>query len=299
MPITRVRTGCLTCRRRKKKCDEKKDICGGCRRNSFACEWSQSKSAKRKATRRASTCTTEDAQESQSPKSYNTENDIASTSQSSDQLDNSTIPSDHGVGDDGEPLSTLSLPEVNLLLDSTDGVHAALAEPVEDGEEESVIQETIVTDMIVTPACATEDLTWESYGHRSIPYNIPLLPRLEPTSTSLLSHYLSRTANSMGNGSTDSNPFIVQLIPLAFSSELLLYLLLTQSAEHLAISEQDMPKSTLRMYYGRSIQLFREGLNNYLAGKEDDALILTIGTLVMCLTEVCNICCSVLTISSC
>lgn len=32
-------TGCLTCRRRKKKCDERKPICVGCTRNSVQCAW--------------------------------------------------------------------------------------------------------------------------------------------------------------------------------------------------------------------------------------------------------------------
>ncbi|KAE8141641.1 fungal-specific transcription factor domain-containing protein [Aspergillus pseudotamarii] len=36
---TRSRTGCLTCRRRKKKCDERQPICSGCDRNQLACEW--------------------------------------------------------------------------------------------------------------------------------------------------------------------------------------------------------------------------------------------------------------------
>ncbi|KNG91367.1 Zn(II)2Cys6 transcription factor [Aspergillus nomiae NRRL 13137] len=36
---TRSRTGCLTCRRRKKKCDERHPICSGCNRNQLPCEW--------------------------------------------------------------------------------------------------------------------------------------------------------------------------------------------------------------------------------------------------------------------
>lgn len=39
----RVRTGCLTCRRRKKKCDEKKPVCSGCSRNKLACRWPENR----------------------------------------------------------------------------------------------------------------------------------------------------------------------------------------------------------------------------------------------------------------
>ncbi|KAF1812578.1 hypothetical protein P152DRAFT_397202 [Eremomyces bilateralis CBS 781.70] len=35
----RVKTGCFTCRRRKKKCDETKPRCAGCRRNHENCQW--------------------------------------------------------------------------------------------------------------------------------------------------------------------------------------------------------------------------------------------------------------------
>lgn len=35
----RTRTGCVTCRRRKKKCDESHPICSGCIRNGLDCSW--------------------------------------------------------------------------------------------------------------------------------------------------------------------------------------------------------------------------------------------------------------------
>lgn len=35
----RTKTGCLTCRRRRKKCDECKPGCGNCGRNGLACSW--------------------------------------------------------------------------------------------------------------------------------------------------------------------------------------------------------------------------------------------------------------------
>lgn len=36
--ITRVRTGCFTCRKRRKKCDEKRPICENCRKTNIYCE---------------------------------------------------------------------------------------------------------------------------------------------------------------------------------------------------------------------------------------------------------------------
>jgi hypothetical protein len=37
--IRRVHTGCLTCKQRKKKCDEAKPSCGDCRRLCLQCSW--------------------------------------------------------------------------------------------------------------------------------------------------------------------------------------------------------------------------------------------------------------------
>lgn len=38
-PKTRTKTGCFTCRKRKKKCDEKSPVCQGCSRNFLKCVW--------------------------------------------------------------------------------------------------------------------------------------------------------------------------------------------------------------------------------------------------------------------
>lgn len=39
---SRTRTGCLTCRRRRKKCDERRPRCVGCERNHLLCSWPHS-----------------------------------------------------------------------------------------------------------------------------------------------------------------------------------------------------------------------------------------------------------------
>ena len=38
-PPLRSRSGCLTCRRRKKRCDERRSSCTGCQRNRLECQW--------------------------------------------------------------------------------------------------------------------------------------------------------------------------------------------------------------------------------------------------------------------
>lgn len=43
----RTSTGCLTCRQRKKKCDEHYPICDGCNRNNISCIWGQTQRKQR------------------------------------------------------------------------------------------------------------------------------------------------------------------------------------------------------------------------------------------------------------
>lgn len=49
----RTTTGCLTCRVRKKKCDEEKPTCTGCKRNFLICNWVEGEKADKVALSRA------------------------------------------------------------------------------------------------------------------------------------------------------------------------------------------------------------------------------------------------------
>jgi hypothetical protein len=124
---------------------------------------------------------------------------------------------------------------------------------------------------------------------------IPILPRQMPLlhehgedTSLLLSHYLGTTANSMANGSTVDNPFLVQLIPLAFSSELVLQLLLTQSAAQRAIKDSGAADVVATKLYAKSLRSFRAMVNEYVSGRLSQPIILAVGALIMCFTEVRN-----------
>lgn len=122
-----------------------------------------------------------------------------------------------------------------------------------------------------------------------IPMPMSMLPQQGQHSYELLSYYLARTANSMGNGSTDVNPFIAKLIPLAFSNPLVLQLILAQSAAHRQASAEPLPTDEVaQRYYTDSLRMFRNVVDEYVSGNAENTLVLTVGSLIMCLTEVCN-----------
>lgn len=134
-----------------------------------------------------------------------------------------------------------------------------------------------------------EDLAWASIGNASanVPFGVPLIPHHSAQSSGLLSYYLARTANSMGNGSTDSNPFIVTLIPMAFSNSFILQLILAQSAAHREEALEDWSaRAVAQQYYTKSLRLFSDVVGAYVSGSRIDALVLSFGSLIMSLTEV-------------
>jgi hypothetical protein len=119
-----------------------------------------------------------------------------------------------------------------------------------------------------------------------LPRNLSLLPGYDSESYQLLSHYLATTADCMANGSTPINPFLVQIVPLAFSSDLLLQLVITQSAAHRAFRSRDESDTIAHSHYTKALQHFRRGVTDFIDGKESNPLMLLVGALLMCFTEV-------------
>ncbi|OAA64735.1 C6 transcription factor [Niveomyces insectorum RCEF 264] len=118
-----------------------------------------------------------------------------------------------------------------------------------------------------------------------VPRSLSLIPDVGGASLELLSHYLSVTTRSMDNGSTPDNPFIVQLVPLAFSSDLVLQLLLTQSAVHRASRLLPDTADIASQHYSQSLRLFQRSISHYNSEQSVESLTLTVGALIMCFVE--------------
>jgi hypothetical protein len=146
-------------------------------------------------------------------------------------------------------------------------------------------EESTATSLL--PRQVVSGLVSGNIGER-IPSGLGILPGIGGTdSPDLLRHYLGVTTLSMSNGSTPWNPFLVQLVPLAFGSKLVLQLILTQSAVHRAVRLLDGNDTVAYRYYDRSLQLFQREISNAAGtGGREDALTLGIGALIMCFIEV-------------
>ncbi|TQV93614.1 C6 transcription factor [Cordyceps javanica] len=337
MPIIRSRTGCFTCRRRKKKCNEEKPLCSGCRRNHLECTWPTETNntlqtrPKPLPTSKSSTSPTAAAA-------------VAVTNPSPDtpHLTTTAITTDKPMVDAAiTTITTTPTPTASsathdsLATASTtfrDRTHSHSSSESSNHDDASDHVEIITSHNTLQPQLrlisdASPDLVPVSpvssvspvpshHGPDMFPDNnharaltvssmtlaaaadpslltlsplspLSLLPNHGRESSDLLSYYLTRTANSMGNGSTDVNPFIAKLVPLAFANPLVLQLLLAQSASHRQSADASpLGTEVAHHYYADSLRMFRNVVGEYVSGKDDNALALTVGSLILCLTEV-------------
>ncbi|OHF00698.1 hypothetical protein CORC01_04015 [Colletotrichum orchidophilum] len=316
-PIFRVRTGCLTCRGRKKKCDETKPRCRGCERNRLECRWpptSSSQAASSQASQSGGTSRSpretanspETArQDDGQPVSHSIASPSGSTaappspqhlpdrslsfsfasqpasseSPSAATTDSSPSPATQLITTDPSGIIVTSqIPEENTAasIGLQDSSIFAVFNPDDPDDDESTGQ------MVSSPLQPTS-----IFRDHHVPRSMNLLAgHQDSNSLELLSHYLSSTSLSMANGSTADNPFTAQLIPLAFSSDLVLQLLLTQSAVHRAAKSLVPTDQIATKYYNQSLRLFQQNISTYMGGQHgEETLILGIGALILCLVE--------------
>lgn len=261
--IVRVRTGCLTCRRRKKKCDETRPICAGCQRNDLACQWPHVPGKR--------------------DPSHEDEAQVSATDESRPN-----------IFDAIEQLDEISMPR-SPLSQRAPSVSSSSGHSVTTGEqfENTIVHEEPNNQRRLSTATGTtpiSDALVTSVSIRNaLPRSLSMLPGYDAESYQLLSHYLATTADCMANGSTPVNPFLVQIVPLAFSSDLLLQLVITQSAAHRAFRSRDESDTIAHSHYTKALQHFRRGVTDFIDGKESNPLMLLVGALLMCFTEVGNL----------
>ncbi|KAF5687346.1 C6 transcription factor [Fusarium denticulatum] len=296
VPIIRSRTGCFTCRKRKKKCDE-----SGCKRNKLDCVWPEPQPAKGPSRSSFGAASTKSQQSVASlrqghdadsvndpviPDPVPEEEDRAAENPDVPQNGDSSPMHGHGQGQ-GDTHMVDAEADVDII-EAVDDVD----QPSPSHSSNSSDSPTVITTWDADTANAltlalppSPDTGLSFNGAITMPMS--MLPEQGHQSYELLSYYLSRTANSMGNGSTDVNPFIAKLIPLAFSKPLVLQLILAQSAAHRQASAERHPSDEIaQRYYTDSLRMFRNVVDEYVSGNAENTLVLTVGSLIMCLTEV-------------
>lgn len=310
MPIIRSRTGCFTCRRRKKKCNEEKPICSGCKRNKLDCRWptessstsqirtdkisvSRSPSDAARRLERHSMVAASMSPEQQPEKPHEQYQRIEAapelTSIALTQPETHPTPDVFYMSPDAGPDSDADVEDVGEDPESRTSRTSSTSSHSTTNSSDDPQQLDYAGGVSDQLALINSGIFFDETSslQHGIPMPMTLLPSHSPHSYDLLGYYLARTANSMGNGSTDVNPFVAKFIPLAFSNPLVLQLILAQSAAHRQASKEAYSSHEVaQRYYTDSVRMFRKVVGEYVSGKDDNTLTLTVGSLILCLTEV-------------
>ncbi|KAH7144498.1 fungal-specific transcription factor domain-containing protein [Dactylonectria estremocensis] len=299
--MSRSRTGCLTCRRRKKKCDEQKPACGGCERNMLDCNWPTYPTvfvgAQRRQARSPPVSILAHQQSTTSQETTlrgSTKLNIAKSHHhqlQSQDVENSSVSSCSNTpspcpsfDSSGSPSSTTSSSNISPATPKNFNQYDESSSP----EMSSAISATFDAIQQASSSTSTNSSTRSTSPEQDIMCESPaILPEYEHRRASLLNYYLTNIAPSLGSGVADDNPFIDMLVPLGLSKPLILHLLLAQSAMvQQAFDKRHFDDGFAQLYYADSVQLFKDMLKRHLVEENGDLVTLTAASLIMCLTEV-------------
>lgn len=229
--IRRVQTGCLMCKRRKKKCDETKPRCGDCRRLCLDCAWP----AERPKDKSPSLSAGRESSASQTNGDGNTVEMPLRQSQSPTMSPRGS-PNSNGSpnGRSHSNASSHSLEvKPHIVTIKQDGSPS-------DGE---AISDKVSWDLSTSPPTWVESFTPPSNGSPHDPdpsgsatlslYIPQLLPQLQtPNDRALMNHYSTIVSSILSRRSSANNPYNHYLLPMAQSNDLVLHCILALSANH-------------------------------------------------------------------
>ncbi|KAL7947720.1 hypothetical protein V8C42DRAFT_363288 [Trichoderma barbatum] len=113
-----------------------------------------------------------------------------------------------------------------------------------------------------------------------------LLPSNDYAASEMLRYYYNRPTNRRAGPLPDINPINPKLADLAYSNPLVLQLIIAQRANHREVSSAMLPTGeNADRFYAAAIAHFGPKIDSYLAGNEEDMLPLTLGSLILSLTE--------------
>lgn len=263
--IRRVQTGCLTCKRRKKKCDEMKPRCGDCQRLCLGCSWPPQRQSRERLNSWAS----------ESWLGGDPVNELPSDRcQSPQQLTNS-------------PQSTLDLSIADLLCQMS----GAISSDVHDANIGDSLQDlswnispgSAWLDILPDTPSATESPQESLLNMTLSLYTPSLLPDVtSPHDKALLNHYSTIVAFVLSrHPSTASNPYTSYILPMAISNQLILHCVLALSATHWQKLQPDMRDRAL-LHKGHATQSLANLLPHVDSNSVDIALV---ACLLLCMSE--------------
>ncbi|KAL4893364.1 fungal-specific transcription factor domain-containing protein [Aspergillus ambiguus] len=247
-----TRSGCLTCKRRRKRCDEAKPTCRACNRLGLSCEgygsmWAEPLNPSAQVFQQATA--SKRRRTGFSPA-------LEYSPVSSEELSPRSIPSSY-LSPSPSP-SSFEYGTIQIRSPSADSTDAAnFNEPLFEPKKADEL--TVV-----------------------IPSPSGCISHLSTIETHYLQYHMEHGSKLLANLENDENPLRSLLIPRALSSPLLMKALCALSAMHFANRSQDSlcAQTTAADYYVQTLSGLRSGLAGNPGGALPDESIIAVGLLI-------------------
>lgn len=232
----RTRSGCLTCRRRRKKCDEKKPRCCNCDRNGLSCTWP-------------------------SPLRFRVYGATRDGVFQEYRASRTTSPSVAGVDD-----------EVSQGTDSPAGEHWRPEKTSSSSPDTAVgipHSTAKAAHIYHSPRMRYPSLSRPLSPFPTMNMAASELPHFYP----LLQHYCEITAPLLSMSPSQENPFLSEVLPLTLTSDIVMYAILAMAGLHAGYRNREF-QCAAKLYYGKLISMLKRGID--CATSEDSPTYLTV-----------------------
>jgi Fungal specific transcription factor domain/Fungal Zn(2)-Cys(6) binuclear cluster domain len=247
--FVRTRTGCLACRRRRKKCDEAKPICIGCLRNQLECTWPIDKLPHHEA-----------SQPNRESRRRGRQSEASSPG-----------------GRDYGPVQSPGISAVAGIRNEG-GIDS-------DTDVFLSVTGTSPEDTASLQGLSPQTLEWNP--ETELYLGATRAPLVHSSSRLLLRHYLESTSALLAAKPMRTNPFVTLIMPLAHCDDLLMHAILALSGTHYICkypNATDIRQSTWK-HYAVVIKTLRK-VQRLSVVSPEESLHLLATLMVLCHVEV-------------
>lgn len=307
--ITRVRTGCFTCRKRRKKCDERRPICSNCQRTNVVCEgfpqqvfWETRSAARRAVTVKSGSNTPAPTFHASPTPATGIPDGSVDFSQWTEPVPPLVSPSYYGPGIgrlDDRPLED----DIGFIFDQQfSGASIGGVTGLDQGTPFDY--QGLSRDVVSTRRKTSRDraVAHNAFYETFIPIELPFLIAGVDTAIHqrLFCHFTGVMSHLLTTFPCQSNPFNQVVVPMALGDQTIMNTLLCLAGSHLlkvqpTVLDAELVSERRRLHeYATRTQALRvEDLRRSAAGsrplysvQHQESVLAT--ALLLCLFEICE-----------
>ena len=262
--FSRTKTGCWSCRRRRKRCDEKRPTCTACLRNKFCCTWPEP----------------EPELEPEPEPEPQLEPEPSCTASAATATALLPLQKSRGscLPENSNPCIPIEFDPPLLLPSIGPNTSQAESASTEDADED-VMTTVPMTDVPIWTASPSSFMSLQR------------ATLLSTASPQLLTHYIERTSNLITTKPLRNNKFVTFILPLAGVDDLLMHAVLAVSGTHLNFMNEAAPdiRHATSAHYGMVLRSLYQAFSTLSDRSTTQILRLLLVLILLCHVEVRHI----------